>query len=679
MKKKMKKYFPLFLILLLALALTPLSALAESGGDGAEVGMDYPEELAVGHPTAMQGSFFLDAFGTATSDIDVRALIHGYNLVNWDQSQGTYVFDSSVVVGEPLVSQDANGERSYILSLADDLYYSDGTPITAWDYAFSILLQIAPEINEIGGHALQADYLLGYRQYITGETDYLTGVEIISDHQLMITLDHEYLPYFFETGLLMVTPYPIHVIAPGCKVYYNGVGVYIGNEDESVGEAVFTADLLRRTVLDPDTGYNSHPSVVSGPYVLTDFDGVTAHFEINPYFKGTADGVKPTIGKISFTLADNDTLIGKILDGELHLVNKVVYNPTIQEGLMAGEDVRFTAYPRVGLMFLAFTYDWPTVREMEVRQAIAWCMDRDQITSDYCGDNGLRMDGYYGMEQWEYMLVKGELDYPIRQDEAHPLTDEEYAAEEEKWEALNLDALTIYEVDTDRANALLDQAGWTLNRAGETYDPEKDDVRCKTVDGALVALDLKLMYPAGNHIADTLQENFVDHLNACGIRLTLIPAEMQDLMASFARQTERTTDMICLATNFNILVDPAIGFSTDTSANHEIWSNTYSDDEELYRLAVDMRRTEPGDIYAYVQKWVKFQERFNQVLPTIPIYSNVYFDFYSDMLQNYNVSGHVTWSQAILESYFGEDIPEEEDEPGEDEFGDDDTVEFFDW
>ena len=26
----------------------------------------------------------------------------------------------------------------------------------------------------------------------------------------------------------MITPYPIHVIAPGCKVYYNGVGVYIG-------------------------------------------------------------------------------------------------------------------------------------------------------------------------------------------------------------------------------------------------------------------------------------------------------------------------------------------------------------------------------------------------------------------------------------------------------------------
>ena len=208
--------------------------------------------------------------------------------------------------------------------------------------------------------------------------------------------------------------------------------------------ALSCASSLAETVLDPDTGYNSHPSVVSGPYVLTGFDGLTAYFEINPYFKGTAEGVKPTIEKISFTLAENDTMIQKLQDGELHLVNKVVYSPTIQNGLMAGESVRFAAYPRVGLMFMAFTYDWPTVREMEVRQAIAWCMDRDQITRDYCGDNGLRMDGYYGMEQWEYMLVKGELDYPIQQDEAHPLTDEEYAAEEEKWEALNLDALTIY-------------------------------------------------------------------------------------------------------------------------------------------------------------------------------------------------------------------------------------------
>ena len=46
---------------------------------------------------------------------------------------------------------------------------------------------------------------------------------------LVIILDHEFLPYFFETGLLMTVPYPIDVIAPGCKVYDDGFGIYLGN------------------------------------------------------------------------------------------------------------------------------------------------------------------------------------------------------------------------------------------------------------------------------------------------------------------------------------------------------------------------------------------------------------------------------------------------------------------
>ena len=83
--------------------------------------------------------------------------------------------------------------------------------------------------------------------------------------------------------------------------------------------------------------------------------------------------IKPTIKKICFTVADNDTLAQDLADGELHLVNKVVYGPAIMECMQsAGEaGIRFQNYPRIGLAFLTFTFDWPTVHEKEVRQAIA--------------------------------------------------------------------------------------------------------------------------------------------------------------------------------------------------------------------------------------------------------------------------------------------------------------------
>ena len=750
------------LLSLLLLMQAPLAALAEDEVEGAEETaaaeteeIEIPEELVVAHPTITKGDFFTEMFGNDTADIDVRALIHGYNLVNWDQNQGVYVLDPSVVVDWE-IDFDEYGNKRYLLVLNDNLRYSDGTPITAWDYAFSMLLMMSPQIEEIGGKIYRAEHIFGYDEYITGESKGLVGVDVISDHQLMIILDHDFLPYFFEVGLLLCVPYPIHVIAPGCKVASDGYGVYITNEDPAVEEPLYTADLLRKTILDPDTGYNTHPSVVSGPYTITGWDGVTGHFEINPEFQGAwyhntlpgdpgfpeqaevllnAEGnpildkegnevyvVKPTIEKIAFTEADNDTLIEKLQTGEFHLVNKVTYGPTILKGMGTMQldpeeikeknlqGIRMTPYPRIGLAFLTFTYDWPTVNSMKVRQAIAWCMDRDKLTNLYCGRGvegleeerqreengedeeegatggqswGVRVDGYYGIEQWEYLLVTGALDYPINfiddpmqtgaNGEKEDLTkkyhhryvtnDSDYEKAVAAWEALSLDNLTVYTVDLEKATHLLEEDGWTLNRNGEAFVPGTDDVRCKMIDDNLVALDLKMMYPEGNHMAELMEEYFVPNLNAVGIKLEMVPAPMQELLSSYYRESPRTTDMIYLATNFHVIVDPSITYSTDTTKNHQIWNNTYSDDEDLWYRAVNMRKTEPGDVYDYVSKWVSFQERYNEVLPTIPIYSNIYYDFYNEHLQDYYVTGQVTWSQAILLSYFGlpKEAPEEEE------------------
>lgn len=749
---------------MLLLTWAPLASLAEgeapveeetAAEPAAEEEIEFPDELIVGHPTITKGDFFTEMFGNNTADIDVRALIHGYNLVNWDQNQGTYVFDPSVVRAVELQEDDL-GNKIYTMVLADNLYYSDGSKITAWDYAFSLLLMMSPEIEQIGGKIYRAEHLMGYKDYIetrrkiiAGEetnpivdVDYLSGVTVLDDYQIRFFLDHEFLPYFFETGLMMTVPYPIKVIAPGCKVVSgyedengNPLGIKIVNEDESVAAPVYTADLLKQTILDPQTGYNTFPSVVSGPYTIKSWDGVTGHYEINPYFKGawmvnnlpgeviaraTAHGnivpdvdefgnpvldsegeqimlVKPSIEKIAFTVADNDTMIGDLTDGKLHLVNKVTYAPTIMAGMQAQPGIQNDNYPRIGLSFLTFTYDWPTVHDKEVRQAIAWCMDRDQLTRDYCGGFGVRMDGYYGMHQWEYMLVTKQLDYPVNflptqdalgtkieyeDDELKKMlnlkyrwvqTEEEYNAAIAAWDALAKEwddgeghtLLTQYTVDLDKANALLDDAKWILNKNGEKYQAGVDDVRCKLIDGNIVPLELKMMYPEGNHMAEFMQleGRFVDNLAQVGIKLEMVPTPMQDLLHSYYRETERTTDMIYLATNFHVIVDPSITYSTDDTVGHQVWNNTYSDDEQLFYDAVDMRKTEMGDVYSYVSKWMGFQKRYNEVLPTIPVYSNVYFDFFTQYLQNYEITAQVTWSQAILLAYFGlPEVPEETEE-----------------
>ena len=805
---KLQKLLCLLLSLLL-LTQASFAALAEGEPEtpAAAEEVEFPDELIVGHPTVTKGDFFTELFGNDTADIDVRALIHGYNLVNWDQNQGTYVMDPSVVK-EFVVAVDDMGNKIYQILLWDDLYYSDGTPITAWDYAFSVLLMMSPEVEAIGGKIYRAEHLLGYDEYIAtrkkilaGEeltdSDVLSlgGVEVHSDYEIWFTLDHDFLPYFFETGLLMTVPYPVSVIAPGTKVYnMPGGGIYLADEDDEYAFTKFTPDLLAKTILDPETGYNSHPSVVSGPYTMVSWDPATGdgHYEINPYFKGawmqnnlpgpdysgpvqyiqvtndagepvtTASGelwlVKPTIEKIKFVVADNDTLVQQLIDGELHLVNKVTYGPTIYEGRF-GKDaqeagIQAQTYPRIGLAFLTFTYELPTVHDKEVRQAIAYCMDRDLLAARYCGYEmpeadkdmsfGYRVDGYYGIEQWEYLLVTGQMAYPVNfLDQVVPpvtgvVSDEEKEEAEEEakrkraelrakqnmyaendedyermiaaWEQMTKEwesALVPYTVDLYQAELLLEKSGWTLNRNGESYQKGVDDVRCKKMpDGSIVALDLKMMYPEGNHMAELMQTavrterdadprpalpegvapdadagSFVENLARIGIKLELVPEKMENLLKAYYRQTERTTDMIYLATNFHVIVDPSITYSTDKTKNHEIWNNTYSDDEQLYFLAKSMRETEPGSVYEYVGEWVAFQKRYNEILPTIPVYSNLYFDFYNQYLQNYYITGQVTWSQAILPAYFALENYEKAAPAAEttQESGDDDLESFDDF
>ena len=172
------------------------------------------EKLTVGVTTAFSGNFLADALGSNISDQDIRKIIHSYSLVKWDSDDGVFKANDQVITST-LTNADKD---TYILSISRNLTYSDGTPITAWDYAFSILLMMSHEIEEIGGKIYRSEHILGSGEYLRGVVPYLSGVAVLDDYQLAITLDHNFLPYFFETGLLLCVPYPIHVIAPGCKV-----------------------------------------------------------------------------------------------------------------------------------------------------------------------------------------------------------------------------------------------------------------------------------------------------------------------------------------------------------------------------------------------------------------------------------------------------------------------------
>ena len=636
-------------LIALMLALLLLCAQAAAEENPAEQA-PVPDSLRVGNPTPMRGEFFTSFWGNSTSDADVRDLLHGYNLVFWDWEEGVFREDPSVVSGI-VVTENDEGDRSFTLLLQDDLKYSDGTAITAWDYAFSYLFSISPEVAEIGGTPRRMEQFLGYEEYIAGDAQALAGIRVLSDVSLHITVRHEFLPFFYEMGLLSCNPYPISVIAPGVTVRDDGEGVYLANADETVQEPVYTAELLRQTVLDPENGYLSHPSVVSGPYTLTAWDGVTAEFAINPYYKGNRDGAKPTIPTLYYTQSSDETQIEDLVSGKFDLLNKVMRRDNIQDGISRINDggIAFSTYPRIGLSYFSFACEKDTVSSEAVRQAIAWCLNREQLAEEYTGNYGLLVDGYFGIGQWMYGLVMGTTAPPVEppENENDQQAQEAYREAMAAYEELSLDGLTHYTADTEMAAKLLDLDEWTINGDGLR---EKNGV----------VLDLKMICPEGNSISEYLDENFLQNLRQVGIRMTVEAVPMNELLSRWYQQKEREEDLIFLASNFDLLFDPSAYFSADGT-----WAYTSLADDILYAEALAMRNTQPGDVLTYIQHWLAFQERFNEILPMIPVYSNIYFDFYTEYLQDYAIDENATWGEAIVAAYLGEPETAEEEEAEE--------------
>lgn len=634
------------------------------------------EELIVGVTTKPAGDFFSDMWGNNTTDIDVRGLLHGYNLMAWQSALGTYAINPTVVSGI-VVTQDEAGNRTYTVALTQDLIYNNGQPITAADYAFSILLSAAPQMREIGATTGKTDYILGSQAYSLGESGGISGVRLISDSQFSVTVQAEYLPFFYEMGLLDFCPYPISVIAPGCEVADDGQGVMIRNIDQTVLEPLFTAQLLQGTLLDRENGYRSHPAVTSGPYALTGYDAEagSATFALNPNFKGDENGQQPTIERLTLKTVDNETMLEQLASGQVDLLHKVVAADTVSQGLAlsAQGGARSSNYLRSGLTLLSFNCEQGPSQFEKVRQAVALCFDRDAFIQAYVGAYGMAVNGYYGMGQWMVQLVNGTSTAPV-QEPAEGAAQEEMDAYQQAldaWSQLSLDGLNAYALDLEAARQLLTEDGWTLNEAGDPFTQGVDAVRCKMVDGEIMKLNLTLVVPQGNAAAVLLHDLLAENLAQVGGQMSIEEMPFDQLLSRYYRQQARDNDLFYLGTNFAAVYDPA-GTYSPLEESQGALNTTGLRDQTLYELAVNMRATEPGDVLGYCQKWLAFETYWNQVLPAVPVYSNVYFDFYVDRLQNYQIAVHEAWPQAILYAYLSDAV--ETDEPADEEAADGDGL-----
>lgn len=610
------------------------------------VDYDY-KELYVGNATPLQGKFFTGLWGGSTSDLDVQELLHAYNLVKWDSDLVNIRLNHRVVSGA-VILDDAAGNRTYLLALYDDLRYSDGTPITAYDYAFSLLLMVDPVIAELGGQPMDASWLMGIDEYLSGESKTLAGLRVIDEKQLRITVKAESLPYFYEMARLNLKPYPISEIAPDTEVKDEGEGVFFSQP--------LDAKVLQKTILDPDTGYMTHPRVVSGPYTLSEFDPetATAHFRINEEYAGNENNQTPQLWDLYYGPASNENMIQELGDGMFGLLNKVTFSRSLIDGIRLaqtqGHQYTMSNYPRTGLTLIWFTEDSPRTQSLAVRRAIAQCLDRESFVRSYVGPFGLVIDGLYGLGQWMYGIASGTSRYPIML----PENDPQYEETLSQWEEISLDGLTRYSLDVEAAIRLLEEDGWTLGPDGAPYDPAAGTARYKEIDGELVGLTLTISMPPSQDAIQAMEQYFLPHLAEAGMPATLQPMDLRDLQQVYEGNQEDSVDLLYLGENFSLIFDPTIFRPATENVEDAEEDSLPAVRAEIYALGQDMVHTNSRDLLSFMQKWVVMQERISQKLPLIPIYSNVYFDFYTRELYDYRIEDAVTWAEAIVPAYMSD-------------------------
>ncbi|MBR0391847.1 MAG: hypothetical protein IJK38_05960 [Oscillospiraceae bacterium] len=657
----MKRIFSLIMVLALAFCMIVEGSVAEEADletlddseeeETLQSEKDYPpvdyQHLRVANPTPLTGHFFTSMWGASTSDLDVQELLHRYKLVVYDNDLGRYRMNHLVVTGA-VTQDDEDGNRTYYIAIYDDLEYSDGTPITAWDYAFTMLLMIDPAVKKAGGIPSDESWILGEEEYLSGASRSLSGIRIIDDHLFSVTVKSEALPYFYELSRFRISPYPIQEIAPGCRILDDGEGVYL--------TPGLTGDILKRTVLDSYNGYMTAPKAVSGPYTIDGYKDGKAHFVLNTHYKGNQKGETPAIPELTYGGASSEEIISMLESGELGLVNKVMNIETIQ-GCMAliqkyPDRFRLTSYPRTGLTVLRFMPKSLKVQETAVRQAVFYCLDRESIVQDYTGGYGMPVKGLYGIGQWMVRLISGPSSYPIYINEETATAEEiqAYEQELEQWQSMNMSSIREYSLDVEEAIRLLEESGWTLNRYGDPYD---GGIRySKMADGRLIGLDMKVLIPA--NMREVLGKHWKPYMEAAGIGLELIDADIWQLDETYRRDSIETYDMVIVGEDFSdrFRLNGAYAGMEQNGSTAELLPLEELNDR-IEAMSVVVYHTDKLDLQEFERKWLDLQIEVAETVPVIPLYSNVYIDFYEAELLGYRVENYLGWGNAIVAAWLG--------------------------
>ena len=417
--------------------------------------------IIMGNTTDLSGKFRYAAFGgtnPGAADLDVQNLSTGLETVATTK-EGGYEWNPTVVKShEETMNED--GTRTYTVTIYDDLKLSDGTPVTVKNYVVFPMVFSSPVGVAAAGKDHQSGMTLeGFKTFNTYDgtegsgTKELAGLRMIDDYTYSITVSADYANYFYAISYAGLSAYDVSLWIGDADVKDDGNGVYFTDDFYAKeGDKYVMADHIVTASQNTDTTYP-----YSGPYVVKSYDSAdkSAVLELNPNFKGNYEGVKPTIAKVVYKKIVSSTQLEDLKAGTLDVIAGITGGDETNEALALadGSDGKYvyTHYSRAGYGKLGFRADYGPAQFTEVRQAIAYCMDRAKFAKDFTGGYGGVVDGPYYSGSWMY---KAAVDQGM--------------------------ILNAYATSVDSAIEVLTEGGWVYDAEGNDY---VEGVRYKKIPG----------------------------------------------------------------------------------------------------------------------------------------------------------------------------------------------------
>jgi peptide/nickel transport system substrate-binding protein len=494
------------------------------------------------------------------------------------------IFDTDgdfLITNDGIAKLDVDGENNKVtITIQHDVKWSDGEPLTADDIIFPYELIGHPDYT---GIRYDGDFqnIIGAAEYKAGTADSISGIKKIDEKTVEISFNK-------------VSP----------AIYSGGDGLWTYAAPKHQLKDIPVADLISSDAV------RKNPVTLGAFKVDKIVDGESVQFVANEnYWKG-----QPKIDKVVLQVVPSSSIGEALRTGQYDMASS--YPTTQYDGVKDLQNLTVLSRPELAYSYLGFKLgkfdstqnlnitdvENAKMGDVKLRQALAYAMDIETVTERF----------YQGLRSRATALIPP------------------------AFSSFHDDSLTGYSYDPEKANALLDEAGYK--------DVDGDGIR-EDKNGEKFSINMAGM--SGSDTDEAIVEYYRQNWKEVGIDVQLTTGRLIEFQSFYdkVKADDPEIDMFMAAWGTGTNPSPIGLYGKDASFNYSRYTN---DELESLLVAIDSKEAIDADYRA--KAFRSWEEYMFENATTIPTYFRTEIIPVNKRVKHWNVSyaNNTEWQELEL-------------------------------